>query len=145
MQSSHHKISFLEFSKFSEKLQIYVNTLALQTIISISTNPPGQEVMQKLFLFLFDISTAKMQSSHHKISFLEFSKFSEKLQIYVNTLALKTIISSFNNPPGQEVMQKLFFSYLTYLLPKCNFPTIKSVFWNFPNFQKNSKYTSIIR
>ena len=108
MQSSHHKISFLEFSKFSEKLQMYVNTLALQTIISISTNQPGQEVMQKLFLFLFDISTAKMQSSHHKISFLEFSKFSEKLQIHVNTLALKTIISSFNNPPGQEVMQKLF-------------------------------------
>ena len=77
MQSSHHKISFLEFSKFSEKLQIYVNTLALQTIISISTNPPGQEVMQKLFSFLFDLSTTKMQSSHHKISFLEFSKFSE--------------------------------------------------------------------
>ena len=107
IQSSHHKISFLEFSKFSEKLQIYVNTLALQTIISISTNPPGQEVMQKLFLFLFDISTSKMQSSHHKISFLEFSKFSEKLQRYVNQLALQNIISSFNNPlspPGQEVM-----------------------------------------
>ena len=104
MQSSHHQISFLEFSKFSENLQIYVNTLALQTIISISTNPPGQEVMQKLFLFLFDISTPKMESSHQKISFLEFSKFSEKLQIYVNTLALRTIISSFNNPPGQEIM-----------------------------------------
>ena len=73
MQSSHHQINFLEFSKLSEKLQIYVNTLALQTIISISTNPPGQEVMQKLFLFLFDIFIAKMQSSHHKISFLEFS------------------------------------------------------------------------
>ena len=106
MQSSHHKFTFLEFSEFSGKLQIYVNTLALQTIISISTNPPGQEVivMQKLFLFLFDISTAKMQSSHHKISFLEFSKFSEKLQIYVTTLALRTIISNFNNPPRQEIM-----------------------------------------
>ena len=45
-----------------------------------------------------------MQSSHHKISFLEFSKFSEKLQIYINTLALRTVISSFNNPPGQEIM-----------------------------------------
>ena len=45
-----------------------------------------------------------MQSSHHKISFLEFLKFSEELQIYLNTLALRTLISSFNNPPGQEVM-----------------------------------------
>ena len=53
---------------------------------------------------LFDISTAKMQSSHHKINFLDISKFSEKLQTYVNTLALQTIISSFNNPPGQEIM-----------------------------------------
>ena len=88
MQSSHHKFTFLEFSEFSEKLQIYVSTLALQTIISITTNPPGQEEMQKLFLFLFDISTAKIQSSHHKISFLEFFKFSEKLQIYLTTLAL---------------------------------------------------------
>ena len=104
MQSSHHKFTFLEFSEFSGKLQIYVNTLALQTIISISTNPPGQEVMQKLFLFLFDISTAKMQSSHHQINFLEFSKFSEKLQIYVTTLALRTIISILNNPPRQEIM-----------------------------------------
>ena len=104
MQSSHHKISFLEFSKFSEKLQIYVNTLALQTIISISNNPPGQEVTQKLFQFLFDIFTAKMQSANHIISFLEFFKFSEKLQIYVNTEALRTIISSLNNPPGQEII-----------------------------------------
>ena len=104
MQSSHYKISFLKFSKFLGKLQIYLTTLALQTMISISTNPPGQDVMQKLLLFLFDISTTKMQSSHHKISFLEFSKFSEKLQLYVNTLALQTIISSFNNTPGQEVM-----------------------------------------
>ena len=32
----------------------------------------------KLFSFLFDIYTAKVQSSHHKISFLEFSKFPEK-------------------------------------------------------------------
>ena len=45
-----------------------------------------------------------MQSAHHKISFLEFSKFSEKLQIYVNTEALRTIISSLNNPPGQEII-----------------------------------------
>ena len=60
---------------------------------------------KKTNTMLFDISTAKMQSSHHKISFLEFSKFSEKLQIYVNTLALRTVISSFNNPPpGQEIM-----------------------------------------
>ena len=42
----------------------------------------------KKHTMLFDISTAKMQSSYHKISFLTFSKFSEKLQIYVNTLAL---------------------------------------------------------
>ena len=35
---------------------------------------------------LFDISTAKIQCFHHKISFLEFSKFSEKLQMYVNIL-----------------------------------------------------------
>ena len=60
MQCCHHKISFLEFSKFSEKLQIYVNTLVLQTIISSFNNPPGQEVMQKLFLFVFDMSTAKV-------------------------------------------------------------------------------------
>ena len=32
-----------------------------------------------LFWFLFDISTANMQSSNHTITFLEFSKFSEKL------------------------------------------------------------------
>ena len=81
-----------------------MNTLALRTIISSFNNPPGQEVMQKLFSFLFDISKTKMQSSHHKISFLEFSKFSGKLQLYLNTLALLTIISSLNNPPGQEVM-----------------------------------------
>ena len=104
MQSSHHKISFLEFSKFSEKLQIYVNTLALRTVISSFNNPPLQEIIQKLFSFLFDISTAKIHSSHHKICFLEFSKFSEKLQIYVNTLTLQTVISSLNNSPGQEVM-----------------------------------------
>ena len=107
MQSSLHKISFLEFPKFSEKLQIYLNTLALQTIISMSTNFPGQEVMQKLFLFLFDISTSKMQSSHHKISFLEFSKFSEKLQIYVNTLALQTIILISTNPPWTRSNSKI--------------------------------------
>ena len=35
----------------------------------------------KKHTMLFDISITKMQSSHHKISFLEFSKFSEKLQI----------------------------------------------------------------
>ena len=88
MQSSHYKISFLKLSKYSEKLQIYVNTLALRTVISSFNNPPGQEIIQKLFSFLFDISTAKMHSSYHKISFLEFSKFLEKLQIYINTLAL---------------------------------------------------------
>ena len=60
MQSFHYKISFLKFFKVSKKLQIYVNTLALQTIISSFNNLPGQEVKQKLFLFLFDISTAKM-------------------------------------------------------------------------------------
>ena len=107
MQSSHHKIRFLEFSKFSEKLQIYLNTLALQTIRSTSTNPSGREVMQKLFLFLFDISTAKMQFSHHKISFLEFSKFLEKLQIYVNTLALQTIISISTTPPWTRSNAKI--------------------------------------
>ena len=53
----------------------------------------------KKHTMLFEISTAKMQSSHHKISYLEFSNFSGKLQIYVNTLALQTVISSFNNPP----------------------------------------------
>ena len=42
-----------------------------------------------------------MQSPHHKISFLEFSKFSEKLQMYVNTLALRTVTSTFNIPPRQ--------------------------------------------
>ena len=57
----------------------------------------------KKHTMLFDISTPKMQSFHHKISFLEFSKFSEKLQIYVNTLAFQTAISSFNNLPGKEI------------------------------------------
>ena len=58
----------------------------------------------KKHTILSDIFTAKMQSSHHKISFLTISKFSEKLQIYANTLALVTVKSSFNNPPGQEIM-----------------------------------------
>ena len=58
---------------------------------------------------LFDISTAKTQSSHHKIRFLEFSKFSEKLQIYVNTLALQTIIPSFNNLPWTRNNVKIIF------------------------------------
>ena len=136
MQSSHHKISFLEFSKFSEKLQIYVNTLALQTIISISNNPPGQEVMQKLFQFLFDIFTAKMQSAHHKISFLEFSKFSEKLQIYVNTLALQTIISISNNPPGQEVTQKLFQFLFDIFTAKMQSANHKISFLEFSKFSE---------
>ena len=103
MQSSHHKISFLEFSKFSEKLQICQYISFAKHNIKFQ-QPPGQEIMEKLFSFLFDISAAKMQSSHHKISFLEFSKFSEKLQKYVNTIALQSIISSLNNSPGQEIM-----------------------------------------
>ena len=109
MQSSHHKISFLEFSKFSGKLQLSLNTLALLTIISSFNNDPGQEVMQKLFSFLFDIFTTKIQSSHHQINFLEFSKFSEKLQIYANTLALLTITSSFNIPPWTINNVKIIF------------------------------------
>ena len=85
-----------------------------------------------------------MQSSHHQINFLEFSKFSEKLKIYVNTLALRTITSSFNIPPWTiNNVKNYFYSYLTYLLPKCNLLIRKSVFWNFPNFQENSKYMSI--
>ena len=46
----------------------------------------------ELFPFLFDISTATMHSSHHQINFLEFSKFSEELQIYLTTLAFQNII-----------------------------------------------------
>ena len=107
MQSSYHKISFLEFSKFSEKLHIYVNPLALQTIISSFNNPPRQKIMYKLFSILFDISTAKMQCSHYQINFLEFFKLSEKLQIYVNTLALQTIISISNNPPWTRSNAKI--------------------------------------
>ena len=39
---------------------IYMYTLSLWTMISRFNNPPGPEIIQKLFSFLFDISSTKM-------------------------------------------------------------------------------------
>ena len=69
---------------------------------------------------LFDISTIKMQSFHHKITFLQFSTFSEKLQIYVNKAALDTIISNLNKPYikplDQNQCQNNFLFYISTII-----------------------------
>ena len=70
MESFHYTISFLKFTQSSQKHQICLNRLVLRIKISSFKTPPGPEIMRKLFSFLFDISTTKIQSSHHKISFL---------------------------------------------------------------------------
>ena len=53
-----------------------------------------------------------------------FRIFRNQLQMYVNTLAVRTIIPSFNSPSGPETMQNYFHSYLTYPLVKCNLNVI---------------------
>ena len=108
LQSSHHETSVSAIFQFFTKTPYICQYISFANHNIKFQQPLGQEIMQKLFSFSFDISTTKVQSSHHKISFLQFSKFSQKLQIYVNTLALRTIISSFNNPTGPEILQKLF-------------------------------------
>ena len=59
---------------------------------------------------LFDISATKTQSFHHEISFLQFFKFSEKLQNYVTGANLQTIISSFNKSLDQTQCKSYFHS-----------------------------------
>ena len=84
-----------------------------------------------------------MQSSHHKISFLNFPNFKKTPNI-CQYISFVNHNIKFQQPPWTRNNGNIIFiPYLTYLLPECNPPIIKSVFWNFPNFQKNSKYASI--
>ena len=100
-------------------------TLPLRTITSSFNNPSGPEIMQKLFSFLLAYLLQKYNLLIIKSVFYNFPKFHKNPNIFVNTLALRTIISSFNTPPpppplDQEYCKNYFHSYLTYLRPKCN-------------------------
>ena len=115
MQSFHHKISILQFSKFSEKTPNICEYISLANHnIKFQQSPWTRKSNNaKIILFLFDTSTSKMQSFNHKISILYFSNFSGKLQINVTQAALHTMVSNFSLDRKQ--CRNYFCSYLTYL------------------------------
>ena len=105
MQSSHHEISFLQFSKFFGKTPNISEYLIL-----VNHNTKSQERIQKLFSFLFDISTMKISVFSLHFLFRLFQRLRKIPNVNHRGILSYHDLELEQIPPESDTVEEIIFS-----------------------------------